>query len=315
LTLALSEKDVQGLLEMTEVVSAVEEAFRREAAGEAMNSARSRTRGIGVVLNAMHAYLPYLRRGGLKCYISSRKGTRFVFILFDSEDSRPLAIMGADTLGRFRTGAASGVATKFLYGRKSAKLAVCGSGKQALTQVLGVAAVTSISELRIWSPTEDHREGFRLRLKEMGLDAETFGTPGEALRGVDVASTVTSSKKPFLSPAEIEHLAHLNACGSNSPEHSEVMATAVAEFGAVVVDDLLQARIEYGDLIQAAEAGTFSWDAAVPLKEVVAGRVSATGSTLFKSGGVALEDVAVGSLVYDKALKSGRFGDASVNLA
>lgn len=110
---------------MTEVVASIEEAFRHQAHGEAVNSARTRSRTPGAVLSVMHASLPYLGRGGIKCYMSSRKGTRFVLILFDSTDSRPLAIMGADVLGRFRTGAASGVATKFLYGRRSAKLTVC----------------------------------------------------------------------------------------------------------------------------------------------------------------------------------------------
>lgn len=315
MTLTLSESDVEGLLEMTEVVSSVEGAFRREADGGAVNSVRTRSRSPGAVLNAMHACLPYLGRGGLKCYVSSRKGTRFVFVLFNLTDSSPLAIMGADALGRFRTGAASGVATKFLYGRRSAKLAVCGSGKQAMTQVLGVAAVTSVSQVRVWSPSEEHRQRFSQKVKGVGLDAETFGTPQEALVGADVASAITSSREPFLDASAVRGLSHLNVCGSNSSEHSEVTAAAVSAFGTVVVDDLPQARIEYGDLIQAAEAGAFSWDAAVELKEVVAGRVQVTAPTLFKSGGVALEDVAVGSMIYDKALKSGRFPDATVDLA
>lgn len=300
---------------MTEVVASVEEVFRRQAHGEAVNSARTRSRTPGAVLNVMHASLPYLGRGGIKCYMSSRKGTRFVLVLFDSTDSRPLAIMGADVLGRFRTGATSGVATKFLYDRRSARLAVCGSGKQAMTQVLAVAAVTSVSEVRVWSPNKEHRDGFCQRLKGVGLDARAFGTPGEALRGADVASTITSSREPFLDAASVQGLSHLGICGSNLPEHSEVTAAAVGRFGTVVVDDLPQAKIEYGDLIRAAEAGTCSWDAVVELKDVVAGNVHAKPPTLFKSGGVALEDVAVGSMVYDKALKSGRFPDATFDLA
>lgn len=315
LALILSEEDVEDLLEMRDAVSSVEEVFRREAGGEAVNSPRTRARAPGIVLNSMQAHLPYLGRSGLKCYMSSRKGTRFIFILFDSTDSRPLAIMGADVLGRVRTGAASGVATKFLYGRRSAKLAVCGSGKQAMTQVLGVAAVTSLSEVRVWSPIEEHRAGFAQKLRGVGLNAEMVETPREALKGADVASTITSSIEPFIEPYAVEHLSHLNVCGSNSPENAEVTAPTLGEFEAVVVDDLPQARIEYGDLIQAAEAGTFSWDAALQLKDVVAGKVRVAAPTLFKSGGVAIEDVAVGSMVYDKALKSGRFPDATVDLA
>jgi alanine dehydrogenase len=310
LTLVLSEGDVGSLLDMSGAVTSVEEAFRRQAHGEAVNAVRTRSRTPGAVLNVMHASLPYLGRGGLKAYMSSRKGIRFVFVLFDSTDSRPLAVMGADVLGRFRTGAATGVATKFLYGRKSAKLALCGSGRQAMTQVLAVAAITSVAEVRVWSPRKEHREAFCQKLEGLGLGAEPFGTPSEALRGADVASAITSSREPFLDAPSVQGLSHLNICGSNLPDHSEVTAAAVGQFGTVVVDDLSQAKVEYGDLIQAAEAATFSWNDAIELKEVVAGRVSALSPTLFKSGGVALEDVALGSMVYDRALKSGRFSEA-----
>lgn len=147
------------------------------------------------------------------------------------------------------------------------------------------------------------------------MNAEAFGNPQEALRGADVASTITSSREPFLDAAAVQGLSHLNICGSNLPEHSEVTAAAVSKFGTVAVDDLSQAKIEYGDLIQAVEAGTCSWNTAVELKDVVAGRMHAESPTLFKSGGLALEDVAVGSMIYDKALKSGRFLDATFDLA
>ncbi len=314
LVLILSEKDVESLLDMKEVVASVEEAFRRQARGEAVNSLRTRSRAPGSVLNVMHASLSYLGRGGLKCYMTSKKGTRFVFILFDSVDSRPLAVMGADVLGRFRTGAASGVATKFLYGKKSVRLAVCGSGKQALTQVLAVAAVASVPEVRVWSPNKEHSGSFATELNGLGFGASASPSPAQALKGADVASAITSSADPFLDDAAIRNISHLNICGSNSPEHSEVSASAVGRFGTVVVDDLPQAKVEYGDLIQAVRAGSFSWDAAVELKDIVAGKVRAKGKTLFKSGGAALEDVAVGSMLYEKALKSGRFSDSEFEL-
>ncbi len=314
MTLLLSERDVASLLEMDEVVSSVEEAFRRQSRGEAVNSIRTRSRGQASVLNAMHASLSYLGRGGLKCYMSSKGGARFVFILFDASDSRPLAIMGADVLGRYRTGAASGVATKYLYGRKSAKLAVCGSGKQALTQVLAVASVASVPEVRVWSPNREHRQAFAKALQERGFESSAFDSPTLALDGSDVASAITSSTRPFIDERSVRGVAHVNMCGSNSPDHSEVAATALGTFGTIVVDDLAQAKVEYGDLIQAVLSGKKSWGDVVELKDVVGGRVKPEGKTLFKSGGAALEDVAVGSMVYDKALKSGRFGDSDFEL-
>ncbi len=305
MTLFLSERDVEGLIDMKEVVAAVEEAFWRQGRGEVSNFMRTRSRGDGSLLSVMHATLPYLGRGGLKAYMSSRAGTRFALLLFDSKDSELLAVMGADIIGRFRTGAASGVATKHLFGKRSGTLAVFGSGRQALTQVLAVGAVMSVEEVRVWSPNPEHRSAFAERLRADGVNAGAFESPAMALDEAQVASTITSSKDPFLTGDMLDAVSHLNIAGGNVPEHAEITADAVKSFGTVVVDDLAQAKTEYGDLILPEERGLFSWDRAVELGSIVAGKATASGRTLFKSGGVALEDVAVASMIYDKALKSG----------
>ena len=304
--LVLSETDVQDLIDMGEVVSAVEEAFRREGMGAVSNCARSRSRGESSVLNVMHSNLAYLGRGGAKAYMSSKGGTKAVFVLFDARTSQPLAVMAADVLGRYRTGAASGVATKHLYRRRSGKVAIFGSGKQAWTQVLALNSVMSVEEVRVWSPSREHRGAFSRRLSGEGYAASACDSPEQALGGAEVASAITSSREPFLTDAMLKQVSHVNICGSNVATHSEATPAAVASFGTVVVDDLAQAKLEYGDLLVAAEAGAFSWDSAVELGAVIAGRRKADGPTLFKSGGVALEDVAAASLLYDKAMKSGR---------
>jgi ornithine cyclodeaminase/alanine dehydrogenase-like protein (mu-crystallin family) len=306
LTLVLSERDVEGLIDMKDVVPAVEEAFRRQGMGEASNYMRTRSRGASSVMNVMHANLSYLGRGGLKSYMWSSTGTKFAVILFDEMDSAPIAVMGADTLGRYRTGAASAVATKHLYGKRSGKLAIFGSGKQALTQVLAMAAVMSIDEVRVWSPSEERRKSFAAKVSERGFNASAHSTPAEAIKGAEVASAITSASRSFINEEMVPSLSHLNIAGSNQPEHSEASVSAIGEFDTVVVDDVAQGRVEYGDLIQAEAAGTFAWDSVVELGSVVAGKTRPKGRTLFKSGGVALEDVAVASMLYDKAMKSGR---------
>lgn len=306
MTLALSEKDIQELIDMKDVVSAVEEAFRQQGRGAATNSRRTRSDGKGAVLSVMHANLAYLGRGGLKAYMHSKAGAKFVFVLFDASDSTPLALMGADTLGRYRTGAASGVATKHLYGKPRAKAAIFGSGKQALTQVLALSSVMRLDEVRVWSPNGEHRNAFARRLSKAGFSSSSHGSPGEALEGAEVASAITSSGEPFLTDDALASAYHLNICGSNLPSRSEATPAAVGSFDTVVVDDMDQGRVEYGDLIQAADAGTFSWSEAIELGAVVAGARKPRGRTLFKSGGAALEDVAAASVIYDKAMKSGR---------
>jgi ornithine cyclodeaminase/alanine dehydrogenase-like protein (mu-crystallin family) len=291
---------------MDEVVLSVEEAFRQHGLGKASNFPRTRTRGQASVLSVMHANLSYLGRAGLKAYISTPSGVRFVVLLFDGSKAAPLAVMGADTLGRFRTGAASGVATKYLYGKKSGALAVLGSGKQAFTQALAIKSVMSVDEVTVWSPNRSHRDAFCLKLKESGFRAAPCDTPGSALEEADVACTITSSREAFVTEKMLGSVTHMNIAGGNVPEHAEISPAAVGLFDTVVVDDIPQGRTEYGDLIQAADAGTFSWDSAVDLGSMVSGKARPRGRTLFKSGGAALEDVAVASMLYDKAMKSGK---------
>jgi alanine dehydrogenase len=306
LTLILSEKDVEALLNMDEVVACVEEAFRGQGNGEATNFMRTRSRGKGSVLNVMHAALPYLGRSGLKSYMVTGAGAKFIVALFDATDSKPLAIMGADFLGRYRTGAASGVATKHLYRKKSGVLAMFGSGRQALTQALAVRSVMKVDGVRVWSPTRAHRMEFSERLSKVGFAASTFDTPSEASEGADVVSAITSSKEPFITEKMLDTVSHVNVAGGNVPEHAEITAAGVGSFGTVVVDDLPQAKQEYGDLILASKAGLFEWESAKELGSVVAGHITPSGRTLFKSGGAALEDVATASMIFDKAMKSGK---------
>lgn len=312
MAIIIPEREVENLLDMKEVVAAVEEAFRRQGLGQAHNSIRTRSTGAGSVLSVMHANLDYIGRGGIKAYMASRSGTKFVVVLFDSSTSKPLAVLGADTLGRFRTGAASGVATKHLYGGPSATVALFGSGKQALTQALALQAVLSVESIRVWSPSVAHREDFALALKRHGFDARAFSSPREAMAGAEVASAITSSRDPFITEEMLGGVSHVNICGGNVPGHAEIAPSAVKSFGTVGVDDLTQAKEEYGDLIHAVDAGFFSWSSAVELCRIVVGKPRTDGKTLFKSGGVALEDVAVASAIYDKAMASGRFSEVEL---
>jgi ornithine cyclodeaminase/alanine dehydrogenase len=304
LTLILSERDVEGLIDMKEVVSSVEEVFRRQGMGEVSNSMRTRSRGIASVLNVMHANLSYLHRGGVKAYMSSRAGTKFAVLLFDTNDAKLLAVMGADILGRFRTGAASGVGTKYLYRKRAGILALFGSGRQALTQVLALKEVMSLQEVRVWSPTREHRESFVRTLETYGFNSGAFDSPAAAVKGADVATAITSSGRPFLTDETLENVRHLNLAGGNVSDRAEITTAGVGSFATIAVDDIQQARIEYGDLIQAAKDGVFSWESAVELGTIVAGKRKPEGRTMFRSGGAALEDVAVASLIYDKATKS-----------
>jgi alanine dehydrogenase len=305
MTLILDEATVRDLLSMRDVVSAVEECFRQHSMSQAVNSPRTRTSVPGAVLNVMHAALPYLGRAGVKCYLGSRRGTQFVFVLFNLEDGLPLAVMGADILGRYRTGAASAVATKHLYGRGSMRFAIAGSGKQAMTQVIAMKEVAKLESVNVWSPTFENACLLAERLGEQDVNASPAATPEAAFHSADVGTTITTAKTPFLQSAHVHTLYHLNVCGSNTAARGEVTTSAIREFSTIVVDDIEQAKNESGDLIVAESEGGLAWNKVVELGDVVAGRIKSAPKTLFKSNGVAIEDVAVGSLVYDNALKRG----------
>ena len=311
MTLFLSEQDVRSLLDMKEVVAAVEECFEQESSGRAFNSPRTRSVAEGSVLNVMHASLQYLGRAGAKCYLSSEKGTKFLFILFQLRDAEPLAVMAADMLGRFRTGAASAVATKHLHRSKDFNFAVCGAGRQALTQVLAMAEVASLSSVRVWGPHTERRVLLAEQLRKLGFSAAAYGSLSDALRGAEVVTTITTSKDPFLTGELVDQVGHLNLCGSNSSSRSEASPDCIGKFQTVAVDDLAQSKLESGDLVGAEKKGFFSWEKAVELKDIVGGKVQPAGRTLFKSNGVAIEDVAAASLVYDKAMKRGGFSEGS----
>lgn len=289
---------------MSEVVRAVEEAFRSQANGSAVNTPRSRSVVPGAWLNAMHASIPELGRSGAKMYLTTRLGTKFMILLFDNRSGEVLSVMGADQLGRFRTGAASAVATKHLSGLKSFRLALAGSGHQALTQVLSQKEVAQLEHVSVWSPTREKREALAAELRDRGLDASAAESVAQAFKGAEVGTAVTAATEPFLTSEVLRDIRHVNLCGSNAPNHAEIVADAVGLFGTVCVDDLAQSMAEAGDLVRAVDRGALGWENVRELKDFLTGKAKPSGRTLFKSNGVALEDVAVASLVYDKALRS-----------
>jgi ornithine cyclodeaminase/alanine dehydrogenase-like protein (mu-crystallin family) len=310
MTLLLKERDVERLVNMRESVPAVEEVFQRLASSEAANSQRTRTIVPGSVLNVMHAASPYLGRAGVKAYLATREGAKFVFLLFDTRAGNLLSVMGADILGRYRTGAASAVATKHLAHLSGFQLGLAGAGKQAMTQVAAMKEIANLEGVRVWSPTQSRAEEFATRVQlELGIKCNPAESPLSAFRGSQVATTITTSKDPFITPDTISDVIHVNACGSNTPERAELTEDVVHSFAAIFVDDKVQAMQESGDLIQAVASKKLDWSSVIELKDIFSATIPPKGKTLFKSSGIAAEDVAVASLVYDKAMHSGEFED------
>jgi ornithine cyclodeaminase len=308
MTLILRESDVQDLIEMDEVIGAVEQAMRELGEGDAINEPRRRAFAPGGLLNVMFASYPGGRCTGLKAYTVADGHVRFLVVVFGLDGSLR-ALIEADFLGAYRTGAATAVAARALGLTGPARVALIGSGWQASTQALALSRVLEISELRVFSRTAEKRAIFAAE-QESQLGVPTLDSPSAeaAVRGADVIVTITTSPTPVLEAGWVEPHAFVAAVGSNFRNRVEVPVELVERAQTVVVDQLMAARLESGDLIQAAEAGKFDWSDAVELGSVVAGRweqPDRPGIRLFESHGLALWDLAAASVVIEAARKRG----------
>lgn len=289
---------------MDATLAVLEAAFREWAAGHASNQPRRRVAD-GSTLATMSAALPSAGLMGFKAYTHGPNGARFWVALFDAADGRARALMEADWLGRLRTGAASGLATRYLARRDASIFTIIGAGSQALTQVLAVAAVRKLREVRVFSRDADHRSAFADQLRaSVDVPVRPMASLRDAVDGAEIVTTITSAGQPIFPGEWLQAGQHLNVCGSNIPSRREVDGRTIARADLVVADDVDAARLEAGDLILAEREGQMSWGRVHSLRDVVAGGTGQrqpSDVTVFKSVGLAIEDVAAGSVVLQVA--------------
>ena len=319
--LVLSYDDVQRLLPTEECVDVMEEALAGLARGEMFQPLRSITRppDAGGLIGLMPAY-----RGGTRPVYALKALTvtpdnparhgldahQGGVLLSDGETGELVALVSASAITEIRTAAVSAVATRFLARADASELAVLGSGVQARSHLRAMAAVRPFSHARIWSPTEDNAR----RLADEAAGAVPFGlavagSPEEAVRGADVVVTATAAREPIVRRDWLRTGAHLNVVGSAFPDAREVDGATVAA-SKLVVDRRESAENEAGDYMLAVKEGAIGPDHIhAELGEVVIGaaegRSSADEITLFKSLGIAVEDLAAADYVVRKAREQG----------
>ncbi|HYV34393.1 MAG TPA: ornithine cyclodeaminase family protein, partial [Gemmataceae bacterium] len=308
--LLLTEEDVRRLLTMEMALEAVEQGLRKLALDEAVNVPRARAQTDHAMLHTMSAAAKTLGYMGTKCYATSRKGSNFLFSLFDGKSGALLALIQADYLGQVRTGAASGVATQYMARPEAAEVGVFGSGKQARTQLQAVCKVRKIRRAQVYSPNEERRRAFAQEMTDVcQCEVQPVPRPEMAAEDKDIVITATSSREPVLNGNWISEGTHLNVIGSNFLGKAEVDAVCVRRCASIIVDSKDQARIEAGDFVQPLEDGSIHWSAIHELGQVIVGRYTgrahAEDVTMFKSLGIAIEDVAVAGVVYQKAVETG----------
>lgn len=308
--LLLTEEDVRQLLTMDLALQAVEEVLKKYALDEAVNVPRARAQTDHAMLHVMSAAAKALGVVGFKAYTTSRQGTHFHVGLYDGKTGGLIALIQADYLGQIRTGAASGVATQYMARPDAAEVGLFGSGKQARTQLLAVCKVRNVRRAQVYSRNEEHRRRFAEEMQPL-CDCEIVPVPRPELAAEDkdIVITATTSREPVLNGHWLAEGTHLNVMGSNFLTKAEVDAVTVRRCESIVVDSKDQARLEAGDFVQALEEGSIHWSDIHELGQVIVGRFTGRAHsqdvTMFKSVGIALEDIAVAAHLYAKAQASG----------
>lgn len=292
-------------------IEAVEESFRRLADGAAILHPRERLHLPG------QSFLHYMAAGdnasgymGMKIYTTSREGARFLVPLIRAQSGEWLALIEADYIGQMRTGAASAVATRWMAREDARTAAIIGTGLQARTQLEAISNARKLERIHAFGRDPDRRERFAKEMTErLGIPVSSASSAEDAVKGADIVITSTNSAQPVLDGRWLRPGMHINAIGSNYAHKAELDAEAVLRADIIAADSVEQAKIEAGDLILAFGKDVSRWQNVGELSGIVAGKFAARTSssqiTLFKSCGVATEDIAVAGRVYELAMERG----------
>jgi alanine dehydrogenase len=305
--LYLTEEQVAELVTVRETIDVLEQVFRDQATGTAINNPRNRLKMPGTTLHMMPGAIPgYF---GYKTYTSSAARLQFFFFLF-SDKTDLLAMMQANTLGQIRTGAASGLATRMMATAEASEAVLFGAGWQAQTQLLAIDAARNLK--RVWIANRDakRREEFIQKMQpQVKAKLESASSPEAAVGASQIVTTITSTREPVVLGKWLQPGTHINAAGGNLLLRREIDDEGVMRANRVVVDSIEQAKLEAGEFVGVIESGRRHWDDFIEMRDVVAGykpgRANAREITLFKSLGLAIEDVAIGKLIYERAVKQG----------
>jgi alanine dehydrogenase len=302
--LYLTEADVAELVSPADAVEAIEACFRRMAAGSVENRPRYRLRLEGGALAVMAAADLELGYAGAKVYAGFGEGARFAVLLFRSDSPELVAVLEADKLGQLRTGAASGVAARYLSASGGTSLGVIGCGWQAESQVACIrAALPQLERVVAYCRTEERLRAFC---------AEQGAEPGESHQdpaSCDVVVTATTSPDPVLRGEWLRAGALVCAVGANDGRRRELDNVVLERSAFVCCDSRDDAKLESADLIEPVDSGVLDWLEVHELQEVVAGETAGRQSdddiVVFKSNGLAAWDVAVAAAAVERARAAG----------
>jgi ornithine cyclodeaminase/alanine dehydrogenase-like protein (mu-crystallin family) len=316
MVLIIRESDVDAVLDMRSSVACLESAFREQSQGLTIMPDRQvmQARNPGAIVRVMAAAISGPNAFGLKALLGvpaqrDPRQTYFATLLFDPQDAHLLAIISAGRLTQLRTGGASGVATRYLSKENSDSIGLIGAGVQGFGQVEGVAAVRSLKSGFIYDKDEARAASFAHSVEERLGIALRATSRLDDLYGTDIVCTATTALTPILFGDNVKAGTHVNAIGSNAPNRQEVHESVLVR-SKVYVDRREQALKETGDLVIPIKNERYKPDdIAGELCDVVTGKVRGRTAdsdiTLFKSVGIAIEDIAVARAVFERARERG----------
>ncbi|MDQ1404769.1 MAG: hypothetical protein QOG55_398 [Acidobacteriaceae bacterium] len=310
MTLHINEAEVRSVLTMAMALEAVEESLRKQARGEVVVQPRRR---FELPKGFYHYMAAADYAGGFvaeKQYTYVAGKIRFLVLLYEMATGDLVAQIEADYMGQLRTGAASGVATKFMARRDARIAAIIGTGGQAKTQLEAIAGVRKLEMARVYGRDVSRREKFCTEMAErLRIPVYAAGSAAQAIEGVDIICTATTASHPVVTGQDIAAGMHINAIGVNHAHKQELDEAAVERAHIIAVDSIEQSRQEAGDLIMVFGQDESKWSSVKTLAEIVDGKISGrsndTAVTLFKSNGIASWDLAVAVRVWALARENG----------
>jgi ornithine cyclodeaminase/alanine dehydrogenase-like protein (mu-crystallin family) len=298
---------------MENYIETVENAYLQMGQGEVtmlprINVDSSRIRGF---LKILPASLSKLGVTGIHIYSVGENGTfQKVILLFDINSGDLQAIIEADRIGWMVPGAVSAVATKYLSKKEAKIMGIFGSGRQAKSQLFAISFVRNLELVQVYSPQKNHREKYCEEMGKLhGLNVIPVDSPNEAIQGSEIISTTTNSITPIFNGDLIEIGTHINAIGAHYPDRREIDSVGIQR-SKVVVDSRDRALREEGELLIPISEGVIKPSHIyAELGEIIAGRkqgrLNEKEITLFLSGAISIEYVAVAKSIYQKAQEKG----------
>ncbi|MBM3149508.1 MAG: alanine dehydrogenase [Chloroflexi bacterium] len=304
-TIFLARKDVKELLNMKEILEAVEQAFRDHAVGKAAMPPKAYLSLEQGDLRAMPAAVS--GAAGMKWVNSHPQNpsrglptVMAVLIVNDPATGYPLAVMDATDLTAYRTGATAAIAAKYLARKDSHTLGIVGAGKQAYTQLMAHAEMFDLKLVKVFDLSPAATQKFVQSFPEFTIQATSL----EDAVAADILCTLTPAREPVVKKEWVKPGTHINAVGADGPGKQELDPLILKE--AMMVVDNMEQAVNGGEINVPLKKGVYSTDQVyATLDEVVAGKKTGRGETkavtVFDSTGLAIEDIAVASLVYKKA--------------